>query len=285
MPCGIDPLLPATWGMMTVRKGADMTDTGGLYGFPHGAADERRRLDLFAARLDPVTKRRIGRLGLAPDVRCLEVGGGRGSIARWLCQDMAPRGQVTATDLDTGFLSELSLPNLTVQRHDVRTDGFPEGSFGLVHVRAVLMHIADRMAVLRRMVSWLAPGGWLVAEEPDFGMWLADYDPLWAAHPAAWHEAFPNGSLGQGRALLRQIRQLGLAGIGADAELDIIQPGTDLAEFYQLSMAILAEPMISAGIMTAGEAARLAARPADPDFLACGFAFIGAWGRRPGPPG
>jgi 2-polyprenyl-3-methyl-5-hydroxy-6-metoxy-1,4-benzoquinol methylase len=90
--------------MMTVRKGADMAGTGGLYGFPHGAADERRRLDLFAARLDPVTKRRIGRLGLAPDVRCLEVGGGRGSIARWLCQDVAPRGQVTATDLDTGFL-------------------------------------------------------------------------------------------------------------------------------------------------------------------------------------
>jgi len=57
----------------------------------------------------------------------------------------------------------------------------------------------------------------------------------------------------------------------------------DLAEFYQLSMAALAEPMTSAGVMTAGEAARLAARPADPDFLGCGFAFIGAWGRRPGP--
>ena len=96
-------------------------------------------------------------LGLAPDVCCLEVGGGRGSIARWLCQDVAARGQVTATDLDTGFLSELSLPNLTVLRHDVRADGFPEGSFGLVHVRAVLMHIAGRMAVLRRMASWLAP--------------------------------------------------------------------------------------------------------------------------------
>lgn len=76
-----------------------------------------------------------------------------------------------------GFLSGPSLPNLTVLRHDVRTDGFPEGSFGLVHVRAVLMHIADRMAALRRMASWLAPGGWLVAEEAGFGMWLADYDP------------------------------------------------------------------------------------------------------------
>ena len=55
----------------------------------------------------------------------------------------------------------------------------------------------------------------------------------------------------------RQIRQLGLADIGADAELEIVQPGTDLAEFYQLSMAALAGPMISAGLMTAGETARV----------------------------
>lgn len=53
-------------------------------------------------------------------------------------------------------------------RHDVRTDDFPEGSFDLVHVRAVLMHIPGRMATLRRMASWLAPGGWLVAQEADF---------------------------------------------------------------------------------------------------------------------
>src|SRR6516164_6563414 len=263
--------LPAPWAPRAVRKGAGMADADGRYAFPHGGADERRRLDLLAARLDPVTKRRIGRLGLAPDVCCLEVGGGRGSIARWLCQDVAARGQVTATDVQTGFLSGLSLPNLTVLHHDVRTDSFPGRSFGLVHVRAVLMHIADRMAALRRMVSWLAPGGWLVAEEADFGMWLADYDPLWAAHPAAWHEAFPHGSLGQGRALLRQIRQLGLADIGADAELDIVQPGTDLAEFYQLSMAALAGPMISAGVMTADEAARLAARPGEPAAQEVGF--------------
>jgi hypothetical protein len=50
---------------------------------------------------------------------------------------------------------------------------------------------ADRMAVLRRMASWPAPGGWLMAEEADFGMWLADYDPIWAAHPAADPAAGP----------------------------------------------------------------------------------------------
>lgn len=142
------------------------------------------------------------------------------------------------------------------------------------------MHIPGRMAALQRVASWLAPDGWLVAEEPDFGMWLADLDPTWAAHPAAWHEAFPNGSLSQGRALLRQIHRLGLADIGADAELDIVLPGTALAEFYRLSIEALSQPLISAGLLTAAEVARLDARLAQPDFIGCGFAHIGAWGRR-----
>jgi trans-aconitate methyltransferase len=257
-----------------------VTEMPAGYAFPHTNAGESHRLDLFAERLDPVTKRRIGQLGLGPAVRCLEIGGGRGSIARWLAQNVAPQGHVTATDLETDFLSRLALPNLTVLRHDVRTDDFPESSFDLVHVRAVLMHIPARMATLRRMASWLAPGGWLVAEEPDFGMWLADLDPAWAAHPAAWHEAFPNGSLSQGRALLRQIHRLGLADIGADAELDIVRPGTALARFHRLSIAAMSQSLISAGLLTAAEADRLTARLAEPDFIGCGFAHIGAWGRR-----
>ena len=67
-----------------------MTQNAGDYAFPHADTGESRRLDLFAERLDPVTRRRIGQLGLGPAVRCLEIGGGRGSIARWLCQDVAP---------------------------------------------------------------------------------------------------------------------------------------------------------------------------------------------------
>jgi SAM-dependent methyltransferase len=261
-----------------------MTDHAMHYAFPHAGANERRRLELFAERLDPLTVRRIKAFDLAAGTRCLEVGGGRGSMARWLCEYVGPAGRVTATDLNTGFLSELSLPNLDVLRHDVTSDEFPAGSFDLVHVRAVLMHIPDRMAVLRRMVSWLAPGGWLLAEDCDFGMWLADFDPIWVAHPRAWHEAFPNGSLAQGRAVLRQIHQLGLEDIGADAELDIVRPGTALSEFYRLSIAAMAGQLISSGVMTVAEEARLEARVEDPDFLGCGFAFIGAWGRRPAEP-
>jgi hypothetical protein len=77
-----------------------------------------------------------------------------------------------------------------------------------------------------------------------------------------------------------QIHRLGLEDISADAELDIVQPGTALSEFYRLSMAAASEPLISSGVRTAAEAARLTARLGEPDFMACGFAFIGAWGRR-----
>jgi SAM-dependent methyltransferase len=253
----------------------------GSYAFPHTGADERRRLELLAQRLDPITVRRVERLELARTARCLEVGGGQGSIARWLCEYVGPEGHVTATDLETDFLVQLSLPNLVVLRHDVTTDEFADGSFDFVHARAVLMHIGQRTATLRRMVSWLAPGGWLLVEDADFGMWLGDYDPIWSAHPPAWHEAFPNGSLSQGRALLRQVHRLDLADVGADAEVDIVQPGTPQAEFYRLSMAATAEPLVASGVLTAQEAAKLVTRVDEPDFLGCGFVFIGAWGRRP----
>jgi SAM-dependent methyltransferase len=252
------------------------------YAFPHAADDESRRLGLLQQRLDPLTIRRIERLGIGPGSNCLEIGGGQGSIARWLAERVGPDGHVTATDLQVGWLEAIDAPNVEVIRHDIRTDTFPEGSFDLVHARAVLMHIPDDLDMLRRIASWLVPGGWLLFEEPDFGLWLADADPLWATHPQAWHKAFPSGSLSRGRSLLRDIHQLGLVDIGADAEVEIVEPGTPLAEFHRLSLAATGPPAVAAGALTPEQAEALTDRPTQPDFLGCGFVHIGVWGRRPG---
>jgi hypothetical protein len=64
-----------------------------VYAFPHWAADESRRLQLFEDRLDPLTTRRIEHLGIAAGAHCLEIGGGRGSIARWLSEKVGPTEQ------------------------------------------------------------------------------------------------------------------------------------------------------------------------------------------------
>jgi predicted trehalose synthase len=85
----------------------------------------------------------------------------------------------------------------------------------------------------------------------------------------------------EGRALLRQIHQLDLDEVGADAELDIVAAGTALAEFHQLSLAAMDQRCIDAGIKTEAEARAQIDRLAQPDFLGCGFAHIGVWGRRP----
>ena len=251
------------------------------YAFPHSAADESRRLELLEQRLDPLTKRRIQHLEVRKGARCLEIGGGRGSITRWLSDVIGPNGRVIATDLQLGFLTEIDASNVEVLRHDIRTDTFPPSSFDLIHARAVLMHISPSVDLLRRIVSWLAPGGWLVLEEPDFGMWIGDADPVWVTSPQSTQVAYPSLALSQGRSLLRHIHQLGLTDVGADAETDIIQAGTDLAEFYQLSQAALALPKVEVGALSLAEATALIDRPGEDDFLACGFVHIGVWGRRP----
>ncbi len=63
------------------------------YAFPHSAEDESRRLELLEQRLDPLTKRRIHRLGISKGARCLEIGAGRGSITRWLSDVVGPAGR------------------------------------------------------------------------------------------------------------------------------------------------------------------------------------------------
>jgi trans-aconitate methyltransferase len=243
-------------------------DAAPHYAFPHSAEDESRRLELFEQRLDPLTIRRLESLRIEVGARCLEIGGGRGSITRWLADRVGSEGKVTATDLQTGFLDSLDGENVEAVRHDIRYDSFPEGSFDLVHARAVLMHLPDDPSLLSRMRSWLMPEGWLLLEEPDFGMWVADADPLWAKHPHAWHQAFPSGSLSRGRWLLRQIHQLELVDVGADAEVDIITAGTPLAEFYRLSMAAIGPAAVETGALTPDEAAALIDLPERPDFLA-----------------
>jgi SAM-dependent methyltransferase len=127
---------------------------------------DERRLSALEAVCDPLTTTLLSRVGMEQDWHCLEIGAGRGSIARWLAA-RCPYGSVTAIDTDVRHIAGLPIPNLRVYRHDVVDGpGMPEGSFDLAHARALLVHLPDRQAVLRRVITWLAPGGWLVVEEP-----------------------------------------------------------------------------------------------------------------------
>jgi SAM-dependent methyltransferase len=52
---------------------------------------------------------------------------------------------------------------------DVMTAPFSSGSFDLITAFHVLEHVPEPLAMLRRMLDWLAPGGGLVIEVPNVG--------------------------------------------------------------------------------------------------------------------
>ncbi|MDQ7904349.1 class I SAM-dependent methyltransferase [Phytohabitans sp. ZYX-F-186] len=92
--------------------------------------------------------------------RCLEVGAGAGSIARWL----ADRGaSVVATDLKPSHLSEDA--GIQVLAHDIVADPVPDPPYDLVHARLLLLHLPERERVLRKLAAALRPGGSLVVED------------------------------------------------------------------------------------------------------------------------
>jgi SAM-dependent methyltransferase len=126
-----------------------------------------RRLDALELAHDAATQRRLRAAGSQPGWRCLEVGAGRGSIARWLGSAVGPRGQVIALDIDARFLRDVDPQTIEVVEANVVTDPLPPGPFDLVHARLLLMHLAARDQLVPRLVDVLAPGGVLLLEEHD----------------------------------------------------------------------------------------------------------------------
>ncbi len=122
------------------------------------------RMDILARLFDSTTRRVLDGVGVAAGWRCLEIGGGGGSVARWLAERVGARGHVLCTDLDTRIIEQgraAAPANLEVMRHDIANDPLPTGAFDLIHARLVFLHVIERERALQSVVEALKPGaGW-----------------------------------------------------------------------------------------------------------------------------
>jgi ubiquinone/menaquinone biosynthesis C-methylase UbiE len=100
--------------------------------------EARQRLSQLEAVWNPWTIRNFGKVGVREGWHCLEIAGGGGSIAEWLCRQVGSSGHVVATDLEPLFLEAINASNLEVWRHDILHEPLPEGNFDFIHARAVL---------------------------------------------------------------------------------------------------------------------------------------------------
>jgi SAM-dependent methyltransferase len=264
-----------------------MADDGAAgYGLDNAWDKALARLRSLEQWLDPATIRHLLARGVGPGWRCLEVGGGAGSVARWLCGQVCPGGEVVATDIDTRFLETLPEANLRVMRHDITADGLPADAFDLVHCRLVLAHLPDRLAVLSKLTAALKPRGLLVAEEMDFVSVAADADqPGGRAFNAAVVSS--NDVLrsrgfepSYGRRLLADLRAAGLAEIGTEGQARLWPGGSAGATAWRLTFEQLQCDMAALGLDHATIAAAIGACE-DPCFTFMSQVTITAWGQRP----
>jgi SAM-dependent methyltransferase len=256
--------------------------------------EERVRLDLLQRLNDPATIERLEVVGVEPGWRCLEVGGGGGSVARWLCERVGPEGFVVATDLDTRFLQEIDAANLEVRRHDILADELEPEAFDLVHSRFLLEHLADYRRALDNMIGALKPGGWLVAEDVDFmGAVMGDAEQ----RPGLPREAVETSvemtqrmfAMAQargiqpelGRRLPETLHDAGLVDVGGDGRTRFIWSATEEAEVGRLSIDQVTRVAVDAGLLSEADRERYLGVFADPGVGGFTPFIFGAWGRKP----
>lgn len=114
----------------------------------------------------------LARLGDLTGWRCVDVGAGAGDVSVALAEVLGPGGRVYAVDSDPLARDEVAaaaaargvaqVVAITQAGEDLL---LPE-PVRLAFSRFLLLHVLDPVPVLRRMAGALAPGGFLVAQEP-----------------------------------------------------------------------------------------------------------------------
>lgn len=217
---------------------------------------ELERLRMLERVCDPLSQRLILSTGLTRGWQCLEVGAGAGSIVKWMSEIVGTSGRVIALDIDTRFIESISLPNVEIVRDDICNPNLSltKNSFDLIHVRNILIHLADFRVALSKILDLLKPVGWLVVEEPDFSATRAiigndrdcqAVDRVNNAIRQMFGDRGLNYSLG---ILLPSIfQQLGLQIQMVENDVPIVNGSSDVATMMKMSAMQLKEKYLATG--------------------------------------
>ncbi len=180
---------------------------------------------------------------------------------------------------------------LEIQRHDIGTDPLPAQPFDLIHARLVLIHVPTREQALRRMVTALKPGGWLVVEDFDTTL----IDPGYATTDAAAAALFQKVAAAQGRliaarsgelastwgrSLYRRLRAQDLVNVGMEGYLVVREGRSPGARLNSANFEQIREEAVNAGLVTDEEIAQVLTLLDDPAFAIGAPVMFTAWGRR-----
>lgn len=254
------------------------------YALTNSWTGAERRLALLESHIDPLSHRRLLASGVATGWRCLEVGGGLGSIARWLAERVGATGSVTVTDLDTRFLEQMRAPNVRVLRHDITRDELPEAHFDLIHARWLLYHLPTPAAVCARLAEALRPGGYLLVEDVDFFPLSAardrEFSSVMIQVANAVGAAVGHGGLWAAQALPDMLEHAGLQQLEGDFVVDALRGASSMAEFWRYTGAQIRSRIAFEQGSDMARFDRVMDRLGDASFASIGCAHVSFCARR-----
>ena len=259
------------------------------YLFDNAAAQADERFTSLERCYDHATISRLEALGVAEGWHCLEVGGGGGSIARWLSNRVGESGSVLATDIDPGKMYGQA-GNLTIARHDIVNDPLPEATYDLVHARLVLIHVAQRVRVVKRLLRALKPGGWLLLDEFDLTWKMPVLVSPTPTAPAlvdkvvdAIHTLLETGGMSRTWAAEAPgaLHDAGYVEIGQQGFSEAWPGGSVGAHLHRANILQVGPQLVERGIASQAEVDEFVELLEHPGILLSSYLLLSAWGRRP----
>jgi SAM-dependent methyltransferase len=257
------------------------------YAFDNRAPQADAQLRTLESLLDPLTAARLAAPVVVPGANCWEVGAGGGSVARLMARTVGPEGRVLATDIEPARLA--SGDNMSILRHDVRSDRPPGGPFDAIHARLVLLHLPERRRVLRQLSQALVPGGWLVVEEWDCGSALRVLTAPSDAAAKLFQQVIEallgclqerGADLSWAQNVHTEMVVAGLTEVDTVTHAESWAGGSAGLSLHRTNSRQLATRLIAMGV-SAGQLRAFRELTRDPNFAAMSYQFVSTRGRRP----
>lgn len=250
------------------------------------------RLQVLARAHQASTAELLGRAGLCPGMRCLDLGCGGGEVTLELASRAGPAGSVVGIDMDEVTLAlareaagRRGLANVEFRPMNVN-DWDEPGGYDFVYCRFLLSHLSRPAVLLRRMWSAARSGGAIAVEDTDFDGHFCDpgndgFDFYWPMYARVVEKN--GGDARVGRKLYRYFLQAGIPDPGFRLAQGVDATG-EAKTLPLLTLQATAESIVSAALASADEVAAaiedLAAFTAAPDTIISGPRIFQLWARR-----
>ncbi len=257
-----------------------------------GGREGYERLQVLHRSRWPDTAQLFERVGVAPGMRCIDLGCGGGEVTFELTRLVGPSGHVTGVDMDEvklGLAREeaaaRALPNVELEVANV-TEWDEPAAYDLVYCRFLLEHLGRPDDVLRRMWAAVRPGGTIAVEATDFDGEFGEppneaFEALQRLYRAVVERR--GGDPIAGRKMFRRFLEAGIP----RPEIRLVQrvdSAGDAKTLAVLTLQATAEAIVDEGLATAKEVdailAGLEAFVADPETLVAQPRIFQVWRRR-----